>query len=121
MDEKRREKRFRTQQKVWCEGQDQRLAGESRDISRNGMALVTGEAAAVGSRLKVSFAVPEGGDVAVDMEVVWREERREGQRVAMGLRVVEFKKGKEAFDRFVAKHLKESVPPTLRDRDKEKP
>jgi hypothetical protein len=121
MNEKRREKRFRTEQKVWCEGQDSRLPAEARDISRNGMALVTGEAAEVGSRLKVSFAVPEGGDVAVDMEVVWREERPEGQRVAMGLRVVEFKQGKEAFDRFVAKHLIESRPPSIRSKEKEKP
>jgi hypothetical protein len=121
MNEKRREKRFVTKQKVWCEGQEVRLPAESRDISRNGMALVTGEAAEVGSRLKVSFAVPDGGDVAVDMEVVWREERPEGERVAMGLRVVEFKKGKEAFDRFVARHLNEGGVSSDRDKDKEKP
>jgi hypothetical protein len=121
MNEKRREKRFKTQQNVWCEGQDARQQAQSLDISRNGMALVTGEAAEVGSRLKVSFAVPEGGDVAVDMEVVWREERPAGQRMAMGLRVIEFKKGKEAFDRFVAKHLDERNSIPVRDKDKEKP
>lgn len=123
MNEKRREKRFKTQQDVWCEGQDTRQLGESLDISRSGMALVTGEAAEVGSRLKVSFAVPEGGDVSVDMEVVWREERPKGQQMAMGLRVVEFKKGKEAFDTFVSKHLGErnSVPVRDKDKDKEKP
>jgi hypothetical protein len=121
MNEKRREKRFKTQQKLWCEGQELSISAETRDISRSGMALITGEGAEVGSRLKVSFAVPEGDDVAMDMEVVWRAENTEGERVAMGLRVLEIKKGKEAFDRFVAKHIKESVPPSLRGKDKDDP
>lgn len=108
MDEKRREQRFKSQQKVWCEGQDVKLAAQASDISMGGMALETGEPAEVGSTMKVSFAVPDGSDVAVNMEVVWRKEKPEGKRVAMGLRVVDFEKGKEAFDRFVASHLDEA-------------
>ena len=119
MDEKRREPRFQSKQKVWCEGQDVKLSAEARDISLGGMALETGEPAEVGSTMKVSFAVPDGSDVSVNMEVVWRKEKPEGKRVAMGLRVVDFEKGKDAFNRFVASQAIESTSGT--DKDKPKP
>jgi hypothetical protein len=119
MNEKRREKRFTTKQKVWCEGQQSGESAESRDISRSGMAVVTGKAAEVGSHMKVTFAVPGGENVAVNMEVVWRQKPTEGKRIAMGLRVIDFDKGKEAFDRFVSSHLGESESEPGSDKDKE--
>lgn len=131
MNEKRREKRFQSKQKVWCEGQELSSSAEARDISRGGMSLVTGEkeSAEVGSKLKVTFAVPEGEDISLNMEVVWREEQPKGEHVAMGLRVIEFEKGKEAFDRFVADHVKDlktdrPPPPAAEptpDKDKKQP
>ncbi len=116
MGDKRREPRFKSKQAVWCEGQEQRFAGEAQNMSRKGMAIVTGSAAQVGSRLKVSFAVPEGGDVAVNMEVVWREKKPKGEPVSMGLRVVDFDKGQRNFNRFVNHHLSDLEPITDTDR-----
>jgi len=109
MVEKRKYKRFKNRQKVWCEGQDQKFQVESTDMSQGGIAIVAKDAPKVGSQVKVSFVVPDGDNVSVNMEVVWKGDKksRNSEQVAVGLRVVDFEKGQDAFDTFVARHLTE--------------
>jgi c-di-GMP-binding flagellar brake protein YcgR len=121
MDEKRKHKRFKNRQKVWCEGQDQKLQVESTDMSQGGIAIIAKDAPKVGSKVKVSFVVPDGGNVSVDMEVVWSDDKKSknGEQVAAGLRVVGFEKGQEAFDTFVARHLSEPNGENPQEKDEE--
>ena len=112
MDEKRRDPRFKSDQKLWCEGQDVKEEAVARDMSRGGMAITAEKASEIGSQINVSFVTPEEGKVSVNMEVVWHNQKPEGGPVAMGLRVVNFEKGQDAFDRFVARHLDEPAPAT---------
>lgn len=106
MDEKRKHQRFRQKQQIWCEGQDTKVQVESQDMSRGGIAIITKDAPKIGTQLKVSFVVPDGENVSVNMEVVWSKQRSEtGGQVTSGLRVLNFEKGQEAFNEFVANHL----------------
>lgn len=110
MDEKRRDPRFKSDQKLWCEGQEVKAEAVARDMSRGGMAIMAEKASEIGSQINVSFVTPEEGKVSVNMEVVWQNQKPEGGPVAMGLRVVNFAKGQDAFDRFVARHLDDTAP-----------
>lgn len=109
MNEKRKHPRFINKQKIWCEGQEETIQVESRDMSQGGMSIVSKKGAPqVGSKVKVSFVVPEGGNVSVNMEVVWSGKKAgNSDQVMSGLRVVNFEKGQEAFDKFVDNHLKD--------------
>lgn len=97
----RRDARFDTRQKLWCEGQG--AIAETRNMSRSGMFIVSDEAREVGETLTIKFTGDEG-DVEVDAQVMWRG-AGEGEKDGMGLRIVGFKKGQEAFDRFVERHV----------------
>jgi hypothetical protein len=110
MDEKRRDPRFKSDQKLWCEGQDVKAEAVARDMSRGGMAITAEKASEIGSQINVSFVTPEEDRVSVNMEVVWHNQKPEGGPVAMGLRIVDFAKGQDAFDRFVARHLDDTAP-----------
>jgi len=110
MDEKRRDPRFKSDQKLWCEGQDAKVEATARDMSRGGMAIVTDKESEIGSRINVSFTTEDERKVSMNMEVVWQNRKPEGGPVAMGLRIVDFEKGQNAFDRFVQKHLEEPGP-----------
>jgi hypothetical protein len=117
MNEKRQFQRFKNRQQVWCEGQDKKIQVESTDMSKGGMAILTKDAPKVGSQMKVSFVVPDGGNVSVNMEVVWRKkEVKKGEGVAIGLRVLDFEKGQETFDQFVSSNL-ENLPEDEDDED----
>ena len=107
MDDKRRDPRLQSDQKLWCEGQDARVEATARDMSRGGMAIVTDKASEVGSRINVSFTTEDARKVSMNMEVVWHNRKPEGGPVAMGLRIVNFDEGQNAFDRFVERHLDE--------------
>lgn len=78
-------------------------------MSQGGIAIITKDAPKVGSQVKVSFVVPDGGNVSVNMEVVWSDSKKSknGRQVSAGLRVVDFEKGQEAFNSFVTQHLSE--------------
>jgi c-di-GMP-binding flagellar brake protein YcgR len=107
MNEKRRDPRFKSDQKLWCEGQEVKAEATARDMSRGGMAIVTDKASEIGSRINVSFVTEEQTKVSMNMEVVWHNQKPEGGPVAMGLRIVTFDEGQNAFDRFVEQHLEE--------------
>jgi hypothetical protein len=110
MNDKRRNRRFDIEQKLWCEGQEQHGPALAKNMSRGGMAIIADENAEIGTHMKVSFVAPNAGDVSVDMEVVWRDDKPRKGQVAMGLRVVKFDKGQDAFDRFINSHLSDRPP-----------
>ncbi|MDB4971886.1 MAG: hypothetical protein JWN48_227 [Myxococcaceae bacterium] len=98
-DARRRHPRIDTQQHVWVEGQDVRVAAETRNISKGGMFVVAkGEAPAIGTTLQITFEDPHEGTIDVKMEVVWREEKTITSN--LGLRTLD-SKGMAAFERVV--------------------
>lgn len=103
---RRHDERAETRRMLWCEGQQGREV-ETRNVSRGGMFIVADEPPAVGERLTISFRDDEGDDVEVDMEVMWSGRTVESRRPGVGVRITGFKKGEEAYDRFVSRHLDE--------------
>ena len=97
--DQRRHPRIPLQQNVWVEGQDVRVSGRTRNISKGGMFVVSeGEAPAIGSTLQITFEDPQEGQVEVKMEVVWREESTATS--SLGLKAVD-SRGMSAFERVV--------------------
>jgi hypothetical protein len=98
-----------TRQRLWCEGQES-PAAETRDVSRSGMFIVADDAPEVGAQINVTFDTAES-EVSLKMEVVWRGPKTEDNKTGMGVRIVGFDKGREAYERFVNRHMKASAPP----------
>ena len=101
-DDKRRDPRFDAKQKLWCEGQGERA--EARNISKSGMFIVAEQPREVGEQFKVSFEDEEGA-IELNMEVVWSGKPSEGGQAAMGLRIVGYDRGQDAYERFVERNL----------------
>jgi Tfp pilus assembly protein PilZ len=101
-DNKRRDPRFESLQKLWCEGQTTRVA-EARNMSKSGMFIVSEQPHQVGEQIKVAFE-DEGGKIELKMEVMWRGEAAQGEQTGLGLKIVEFDEG-GAYDRFVKRQL----------------
>ena len=89
-------------QPLWCEGQGD--AAQARNISRSGMFIVAEQPREVGELFTVAFEGDEGA-IEVKMEVMWSGERKEDGQAGMGLRIVAFDKGEDAYERFVSRHL----------------
>jgi hypothetical protein len=106
-DEKRRDARVATKQKLWAEGQSEM---ETRDISRNGMFIMADAAREVGEQFTVSFEGDEG-KIELSAEVMWRGGKGEDNKVGMGVRIVAFSQGEDAYDRFVLAHIGDSEAP----------
>jgi two-component sensor histidine kinase len=101
--DKRREPRVDTQQSIWVEGQEVRVHAEARNMSKTGMYVVAPNTGAqIGTTLEIKFEDPLEGQIAVKMEVVWRDERTTTSN--LGLRAVE-SAGTAAFERVVARYL----------------
>jgi c-di-GMP-binding flagellar brake protein YcgR len=101
-DQRRRHPRIETQQHVWVEGQDVRVAAQARNMSKGGMFVVAeGQAPAIGSKLAVTFDDPHEGSIEVKMEVVWRDEKTLTSN--LGLRAVD-SRGMAAFERVVSRY-----------------
>lgn len=73
-------------------------------MSKSGMFIVSEEPHEVGAQLKVAFE-DEGGTIEVKMEVMWRGEAEQGEQTGLGMRIVAFDKGQDAYDRFVQRQL----------------
>ena len=101
-DDKRRDPRVPSSQQVWCEGQVQRA--QARNVSRSGMLIKTEEPREIGDQFKLKFDGEEG-TIEVNMEVMWRDEPATGEWTGLGLRIVGFEKGEDAYERFVQKQL----------------
>ena len=116
--EKRRDPRFESRQKLWCEGQPD--VGQARNMSKSGMFIVAEQRREVGEQFKVAFEGEEGA-VELNMEVMWAGNNEGGGPVGMGLRIVGFGKGEDAYERFVQARLKaegldEEEPPENPDK-----
>src|SRR5262245_49799583 len=103
-EEQRRDKRIATRQKLWCEGQDS--TAETRDVSRNGMFIVSEDAPEVGSQLKVTINVAEGEAATMNLEVMWRGQKSDDNKTGIGVRIVGFEKGRDVYERFITKHMR---------------
>ena len=103
---KRRDPRFESLQKLWCEGQAEARTAEARNMSKSGMFIVSDQPHAVGEQIKVAFE-EEGGKIELKMEVMWRGEAAQGEQTGLGLRIVGFDQGEDAYDRFVKRQLSE--------------
>jgi Tfp pilus assembly protein PilZ len=106
-DDQRRDPRIATRQRLWCEGQEATAAAETRDVSRNGMFIVAEDAPEVGSQMKLTLQ-DEGGEVTLNMEVMWRGPKTEDNKTGVGMKIVGFDKGREVYERFISRHLKTS-------------
>lgn len=100
--DKRRDPRVPASQQLWCEGQDERA--QARNVSRNGMLITVQEPREIGEQFKVKFDGDEG-TIEVNMEVMWRDEAATGEMTGLGMRIVGFDKGEDAYERFVQKQL----------------
>ena len=81
---------------------------QARNMSKSGMFIVSEEPREVGEQLKVAFE-DEAGTIELQMEVMWRgeaEKGEEGEQTGLGLRIIGFDKGQEAYDAFVKRQLK---------------
>jgi hypothetical protein len=116
-DDKRRDPRFDAKQKLWCEGQGERA--EARNISRSGMFVLSEQPREVGEQFKVAFEDEEGA-IELNMEVMWRGEAKEGGQAAMGLRIVGFGRGADAYERFVERNLGEQDDEDAKDDEEKK-
>jgi len=104
-EDQRRDKRIVTRQKLWCEGQDTTVAAETRDVSQNGMYIVSEDAPEVGSQLKVTFNDKEG-EATLNLEVMWRGAKSEDNKTGIGVRIVGFDKGRDVYERFISRHMR---------------
>src|ERR1051326_8534217 len=101
MTEKRSEHRFDADQQIWCEGQN---VAHARNMSRSGMFIVTDRTHQIGEEIDIAFAGTEGS-IQVKAEVIWRGDTNVGDDAGVGLRIVSFEHGEDAYDRFVKLHL----------------
>ncbi len=104
IEQKRRDPRFESDQKLWCEGQVK--MAEARNMSSSGMFIVADDVLPVGEQLKVAFEGDEGR-IEVNMEVMWSGDAEPGKQGGMGVRIVSFGEGENAYERFVKKKLEE--------------
>jgi c-di-GMP-binding flagellar brake protein YcgR len=105
--DQRRDPRVDTQQSVWVEGQDTRIEAEALNMSKTGMFVVAESGApAIGTTLEIKFQDPKEGQIAVKMEVVWRDEKTDKPK--LGLRALE-SEGMAAFERVVSRYLVEGA------------
>lgn len=101
MDEndKRKHPRVQTKQGVWLEGQD----AKALNMSKNGMFVVAPSGAGqLGTTIEIKFEDPTEGQISLQMEVVWRDEKTSVSNV--GLRALD-SAGREAFERVVGRYL----------------
>lgn len=104
-EQKRRDPRFDSDQKLWCEGQG--AMAQARNMSVSGMFIVADDVLPVGEQLKVAFEGDEGR-IEVNMEVMWSGGPSEpGKPAGMGVRIVSFDAGQKTYEKFVQQKLKE--------------
>jgi hypothetical protein len=107
--DQRRDRRIATRQKLWREGQDEAPA-ETRDVSQNGMFIVAANAPEVGTQLKVTFN-DEEGEATLNLEVMWRGAKDADNNTGIGVRIVGFDKGKDVYEKFITRHMRDSKGP----------
>jgi len=102
--DQRRDRRIVTRQKLWREGQEEATA-ETRDVSQNGMFIVSEDAPEVGSQLQVTINDADG-EATLNLEVMWRGAKDADNKTGVGVRIVGFEKGREVYERFINRHIR---------------
>lgn len=101
-DDHRRYPRVPVRQHVWCEGEDVTLYVRTVNASDNGMFIRTVSPGRAGRRFRVSFE-DNGSTVVADVQVVWSREPGQGAEPGMGVEIVAFAKGAEAYHEWIAR------------------
>jgi hypothetical protein len=101
--EQRRDPRIVTRQKIWCEGLENPVAGETRDVSASGMFIVAEKAPEVGTQFNV-FLNDDEGEVSLRKVVMWKGPKPADNKTGMGVRIVGFDKGADVYERFLTRH-----------------
>ena len=105
MSERRGSKRTSARLKVWCEGEDFTLLAETVNVSKGGMFVRTSSPPAATGPYKLT--IEELGTVA-EVEVRWVRKGREPGRRGMGLQILDFDRGAQAFEDYVDKNSSRS-------------
>jgi hypothetical protein len=106
MPERRISRRTTAHLKVWCEGDDFTLLAEATNVSKQGLFVRTSSAPPANGRFKVT--IEELGAVA-EVQVRWSRTAREaGRGGGMGVQILGFERGAEAFEEYVEKHSSRS-------------
>ena len=101
-NKQRRQPRYETRRRLWCEGQEQGRFGETHNISQGGMFIVADEETEIGQHVKLSF--DEGDEkIALEVEVMWTGEHAGTGAKGVGVRIVDFGSSKDVYQRFVQK------------------
>lgn len=104
MRDQRHHRRLFVRQRVWCESDHVTLYVQALNVSGGGFFVRTASPAPVGSEFRVAFHDTEGAEIVANVTVAWARAEAADLSAGMGLRIVNIERGKEAFDRFLARH-----------------
>jgi uncharacterized protein (TIGR02266 family) len=74
---------------------------QALNVSEGGLFVRTANPPPAGARFRVSFPDLEDEEVVATVEVMWSRRATGDQQPGMGVRIVEFEQGREAFERFL--------------------
>lgn len=102
-DERRRDPRYATRLRVWCEGQATTLYVPVTNVSAGGMFIRTVSPLAAGEELRVVLQpdAREPDKVVAVGSVAWSRARGDEGTPGMGVTLVRFERGEEVFQRLL--------------------
>jgi len=103
--ERRSTRRANAQLKVWCEGEAFTLLAETLNLSRRGLFVWTSSPPPVERHFNI--VIEELGTEA-EVELRWARPANAPGRTGLGLKIVRFLRGAEAFQRCVERHATRS-------------
>jgi uncharacterized protein (TIGR02266 family) len=95
-EDHRRSPRVLLHRRVWCEGQDVTLYVRALNASAEGMFIRTPKPLEAGGSVRISFDT-EAGHVVADARVVWSRPAANGTQPGMGVEIVRFEQGADAY------------------------
>ena len=105
MPERRISKRTAARLKVWCEGDDFTLLAETSNVSRRGLFVRTSSAPPPYGRFRLTV---QELDTVAEVEVRWTRGNRDAGRGGMGVEILSFERGGQAFEEYVEKNSSRS-------------
>jgi hypothetical protein len=96
--ERRKEDRIPLDQRCWCEGEEITLYSRVLNGSRSGAFIRTATPLRPGDVARLVWNSPDGEVVVARAEVVWTRERGGHEQSGMGLRLVSFERGADAWE-----------------------
>ncbi len=98
MPERRRSKRVPARLQIWCEGDDLTLLAETLNVSKTGLFVRTSSPPPAKGRLRVTI---EELDTVAQVEVCWARPSVDQGRGGIGLRILSFERGADAYEHYV--------------------